>query len=170
MILSKYPQGYSGRQRTDRATYMVWAEWRAVLSAKLGPTTWPNKRIALKGYQNNSKMITLSIISTPILWDILSYHFDKKLRGTTFYDLSIRRILPALSGPYIASQSIIYFCVCFAAVLRGCAVYHCFAWYFIVRDLVKRVQCGTQRTVKHRVARGRARIAQCRTIANQNSD
>jgi len=63
------------------------------------------------------------------------YRDDSKIRETTFYDLSIAGNLPALSGLLWASQGIIYFCVCFAAVLRGCAVYHCFTWYFIVWDL-----------------------------------
>ena len=109
-------------------------------------------------------MIALSIIAMPILWDILLYHYDKKLGGTTFYELGITENLPALSGRFWASQSYFTFCSGFAAVLRGCAVYHCFAWYFIVRDLCEVVRDGAQRTLKHRVGRGRARIAQRKTL------
>jgi len=87
-----------------------------------------------------------------------------KLGETTFYDLSIAENLPALSGRFWASQRYFTFCSGFTAVLRGCVVYHCFAWYFIVRDLAEWVQSGTQRTARHRVAHGRARIAHYETI------
>lgn len=39
-----------------------------------------------------------------------------------------------------------------------------FARFSIVLDWVKWVQCGAQRTLKHRVARGRARIAHSETF------